>query len=151
MVNNLLGIMGKRELWRPWPTNPRYLVSNKGRCLGLTRGDKSRVTLSANVSNIGYAEYKLLVDGKPKTVSAHRIVAETFIPNPNNLSDVHHIDEDKMNNDVDNLMWVSHKENCNLGTVKARISKKSRAKWDRFRTWEREYGRYFSDQEGESQ
>ena len=134
--------LGKRELWRTWPTNPRYLVSNKGRCLGFVRGCKSRVTLSPTVSKIGYAEYKLLVNVRTKTVSAHRIVAETFIPNPHHLSDVHHIDEDKTNNDVDNLMWVSHKENCNLGTGKIRSGEKHRARWARLKAWEKEYGQY---------
>ena len=39
------------------------------------------------------------------------MVATAFIPNPHNLSDVNHIDEDKFNNRVDNLEWVSHREN----------------------------------------
>lgn len=46
-----------------------------------------------------------------KTISIHRLVAETFIPNPGNLSDVNHIDGDKSNNRVDNLEWVSRGSN----------------------------------------
>lgn len=93
------------------------------------------MTLMPQISNIGYLEYKLRVHGKQKTVGAHRLVAETFIPNPNNLSDVHHIDENKLNNNVSNLMWVSHKENCNLGTRKERAGAKSKARWAEFKKW----------------
>lgn len=50
-------------------------------------------------------------EGKSKTFRVHRLVAEAFIPNPNNLSDVDHIDENKNNNSVENLRWLSHKEN----------------------------------------
>ena len=45
--------------------------------------------------------------------SIHRLVAEAFIPNPLGLRDVDHIDGNKSNNRVENLRWVSHKENCN--------------------------------------
>ena len=48
-----------------------------------------------------------------KTWFIHRLVAEAFIPNPLGLRDVDHIDGNKSNNRVENLRWVSHKENCN--------------------------------------
>ena len=51
--------------------------------------------------------------GSCKTAFVHRLVAEAFIPNPLGLRDVDHIDGNKSNNRVENLRWVSHKENCN--------------------------------------
>jgi hypothetical protein len=51
-------------------------------------------------------------DGLFKRNYFHRVVAKTYIPNPNNLPEINHIDGDKSNNKVSNLEWVSHKENC---------------------------------------
>ena len=56
-----------------------------------------------------------------KAFSIHRIVAEAFLLNPNNLLEVNHKDENKQNNCVDNLEWCSHKENSNHGTRGKRI------------------------------
>lgn len=55
----------------------------------------------------GYVVYKI----NGKTRLAHRLVAETFIPNPDNLPEVDHIDGNKQNNNQKNLRWVSHKDN----------------------------------------
>lgn len=68
--------------------------------------------LSPSINNSGYKIYVLSKPGsKPVCRTIHRMVAAAFIPNPHNLSDVNHIDENKNNNIVDNLEWVSHKEN----------------------------------------
>lgn len=60
-----------------------------------------------------------------KTFSIHRLVATAFIPNPNGLSEVNHIDEDKTNNTATNLEWVTRLENVNYGTAKTRRAKKA--------------------------
>ena len=63
-------------------------------------------------------------NGRFTQVSIHRLVAEAFIPNPENKTEVNHIDENKQNNRADNLEWMTHKENANHGTAIARRAKK---------------------------
>lgn len=59
----------------------------------------------------GYLHVLLQSNGKIRPTTVHRLVAETFIPNPENLEQVDHIDNDKTNNTVKNLRWVSRKFN----------------------------------------
>ena len=72
----------------------------------------------------GYHRVNLCKDGKRKCYYIHRLVAEAFIPNPNNLSQVNHKDEDKSNNCVENLEWCDAKYNNNYGTRIERAAKK---------------------------
>lgn len=66
--------------------------------------------------NTGYCLLKLTKEGKEKHVLVHRLVAETFILNPNKLPEVNHIDGNKENNCVENLEWVTAKENISHAT-----------------------------------
>lgn len=68
------------------------------------------------LNNDGYLQCKLCKDGKYKTVRMHRIIAQTFIDNPNNLPEVNHKDCNRQNNYVENLEWVSHLENIQHST-----------------------------------
>ena len=61
-------------------------------------------------------------DGSKKTRYAHRLIAQAFIPNPDGKKQVAHKDEDRTNNRVDNLCWVSGEENCNMGTHNEKLS-----------------------------
>lgn len=71
----------------------------------------------------GYLQIKLCKNGKRKIFTIHRLVAETFIPNPDNLLCINHKDENKENNRVENLEWCTYEYNNNYGTIKQRISK----------------------------
>lgn len=70
----------------------------------------------------GYLRIKLYKNGSYKTFGVHRLVAEAYIPNPENKEQVNHKDENKSNNCVNNLEWMTNKENANYGTRNERIS-----------------------------
>jgi len=69
---------------------------------------------STNGKKSPYLSYTFGINSKVKKVYIHRLVAEHFLENPNNLRDVHHKDHNPHNNDVSNLEWMSHKDNCGL-------------------------------------
>lgn len=68
----------------------------------------------------GYKQVRLRRNGEQKLYSVHRLVAMTYIPNPDNLPEVNHLDENKENNCVSNLEWCTHIENMTSGTCKQR-------------------------------
>lgn len=71
----------------------------------------------------GYLRVVLYKEGKGKTIKVHRLVAQAFIPNPNNYPCVNHKDECKTNNCVDNLEWCDQKYNVNFGNgIKRRVA-----------------------------
>ena len=128
------------EIWKTviikGETYDNYKVSNLGRILSLNYRNtgKSELMNPAEDTN-GYLIVELWKNGKPKTCKVHRLVAEVFLPNPENLPQVNHKDEDKTNNFVflnedgtvnkekSNLEWKNPKDNCNHGTRNERISK----------------------------
>ena len=89
----------------------RYFVSNLGRVKSFTR--KHFRLLVPQIKWTGYATVSLSAfpAGRVKTVFIHRLVAQAFIPNPNNKPYVNHKDGNKQNNCVDNLEWVTTEEN----------------------------------------
>lgn len=91
-----------------------YAVSNLGRVKSLYRIINNHIIdekiLSPRKSKDGYLSVILHKDNKPKTFKIHRLVAETFIPNPENKETVNHKDGNKLNNAVINLEWSTRSE-----------------------------------------
>lgn len=96
------------------------------RCDGVVQFKKGK-DIDPITNTDGYLQCKLCKDGKMKTVRVHRIVAETFIDNPNNLPEINHKDCNRQNNCVENLEWISHLDNVrhstNLGHYKKPFGK----------------------------
>lgn len=72
---------------------------------------KTKKCLVPKIDKDGYHEYALTIQGAVKYVRGHRIIAETFLPNPENKETVNHIDGNKQNNNVTNLEWSTYSEN----------------------------------------
>jgi hypothetical protein len=80
-----------------------YSVSNYGNI----RNDVTGKILKASLNGQGYKRVRL----NGKTIKVHRLVSEAFIPNANNKKYIDHIDNDRTNNNVNNLRWVTIQEN----------------------------------------
>ena len=85
------------------------------------------IDLKGNVMKLcdNGAGYISVARGEGRREYVHRLVAETFIPNPNNLPQVNHIDCDKSNNCVENLEWISGRDNIKDAHAKGRMKKRS--------------------------
>lgn len=119
-----------KEIWKDKKDyEGLYQVSNLGRAKSLDRYvkgkghslqfKKGRILKPMKDKN-GYLTVKL----GNRTFILHRLVAETFLPNPNNYKEVNHKDENKTNNVVSNLEWCDRKYNVNYGTRTEKCSKK---------------------------
>ena len=89
-----------------------YEVTTTGEVINTKTGK----VLKGQKDKDGYLKVQLCKNGKVKIFLIHRLVAQAFIPNPLNLPQVNHKDEDKTNNTVENLEWCTPKYNSNYGT-----------------------------------
>lgn len=109
-----------KEEWRDIKNYEGYYqVSSLGEVRSLNRLIKTGTgyrtkrgqKINGVISNRGYVNQRLWKDGKMKNILEHRLVANAFIPNPNNLPEINHKDGNKLNNTVKNLEWVSRSQN----------------------------------------
>lgn len=89
-----------------------YQVSTVGR-IKVTRNGHERISVGVLDKSTGYRRFSLYKDGKVKRAYVHRLVAESFIPNVNNKPEIDHINTVRHDNRVENLRWVTRKENRN--------------------------------------
>jgi hypothetical protein len=122
-------LMNSTEVWKDIEDyKGLYQVSNLGRVRSLDRVDmrgnhlKGKV-LAFNLAGAGYIQVGLHRDGKVEQKLVHRLVSEAFLPNPDNLPEVNHKDEDKTNNNVSNLEWCTRLYNMTYGTLIERMAK----------------------------
>lgn len=109
------------EIWKPIKGyEGKYEVSNLGRVRSISHSNK---ILKPDKPK-GYSRVTLFNKGVRYRKTIHILVAETFIPNPNNYPVVNHIDENRENNAVTNLEWCTQKDNCNHGKRNRTISRK---------------------------
>ena len=103
-----------------------YKINKKGEILSLKYRGHNIEKILSNKPNAGgkYYAITLCKNGEEKTYMVHRLVAETFIPNPQNLPQINHKDENGLNNSVDNIEWCDRSYNMKYGTRAARQSAK---------------------------
>lgn len=113
------------EIWKPIKGYEGcYEISNKGNVKGVDRYIKNRwgtltlwkgCVLKLITDNDGYLRVGLYKNGKYSNYGVHRLVAEAFIQNPNNLQCINHKNEIKTDNRVENLEWCTNSYNLNYG------------------------------------
>lgn len=99
------------EIWKAVESTKGFIeVSNMGRIRSLLRGTPH--ILKTQTDKKGYHRVRVTIEREKMSLKVHREVAKAFIPNPDNLPQVNHIDGDKNNNTVGNLEWCTNKENA---------------------------------------
>lgn len=109
------------EEWKVIRDYPMYEVSSEGRIRSYYNGNHGRriipKILSLKTDRIGYTFIHLKNESGRKPLRVHRLVAEAFIPNPDNLPEVNHKDENKSNNSVYNLEWCKRLYNVRYSKI----------------------------------
>lgn len=111
----------KVEIWKDIINFPNYQVSNLGNIKSKDRYTKAKdneiihrkeFLIKGYINKKGYRQVTLYdINGKPKTMRVHKLVALSFIENKDNLPQINHKDGNKLNNTVSNLEWISNYDN----------------------------------------
>lgn len=118
------------EIWKPIEECNDYYISNFGRIKSFKYDKVNGKIMKPSRTTKGYLQLDLQLDGRKRQnrvhLAVHRLVARAFIPNPDNLPQVNHKDENKENNHVNNLEWCTNEYNSNYGTHAERVGAKQR-------------------------
>jgi len=101
-----------------------YQISNLGRIKTISRQGTNTRFIKKDIRKDGYIQVHLTKNSKMKNFLLHRLIAQTFIPNPNNFKYINHKDGNKQNNDISNLEWCTSSQNIfhayNAGLINRR-------------------------------
>lgn len=123
---NELCTLNDGEIIKKLKNTNNYYITNHGRLYST----HNNIFLKGNIGKDGYTYMIIRINNKNVTVKPYRLVAEYFIKNPNNYTDVNHKDENKQNNNVNNLEWCTKKYNNSYGTRLTRVSESRGIKID---------------------
>jgi len=110
-------------VWKPYPECDKYLVSN----IGEIKNKKTERLMIGSRQN-GYRFVNLYINSSTPKMNRliHRMVAQTFLENPENKPVVNHKDTNILNNNVSNLEWVTYKQNMNTSETKQNLKKRKK-------------------------
>jgi hypothetical protein len=100
------------EEWKDILDFPGYKISSHGNVINKSGKVMSGGIIETSDPNLMYRKVNLVKDKKPHTIRVHRLVAQAFIPNPDNKPEIDHINRDGCDNRVENLRWASRSENA---------------------------------------
>jgi len=107
------------ENWKDYPLNTNYEVSDTG----FVRNKNTMNVRKPRKCGKGYLRINITMNAKHSTLNIHRMVAETFLVNPENKQHINHIDNNPLNNNVNNLEWCTHQENMRHSAKQGRKGK----------------------------